>query len=492
MKGSAQLGSEDRNFFDLVVRSIYMNPFSEERHRIYSEISTEYDKDLDMREFYLKQYAPIVNKHIAQLEQKGEAQLDLFKEEDRYLLAHVFLFQEYNQLVPDLDKIIMDQLDRRDSAVSVPFAEELISRLGLRGFSKEESLRYLAYFFQRRRAYYFISKSLIGDSPSMEKLRLALWNNVFTNDVAIYDRHLWNRMEDFSTLLLGETGTGKGSAAAAIGRSGFIPFDRKKGCFAHSFTETFISINLSEYSESLIESELFGHRKGAFTGAVDHHEGLFARSSAYGSLFLDEIGDIPIPVQIKLLRVLQERTFSPVGSHDIKRFEGRVIAASNRPISELRGGGRFRDDFFYRLCSDIIMVPTLRQRIEESPAELHQLVNLLVARLTGEESQKLTEMILDTLKRNLPPKYQWPGNVRELEQAIRRILLTQHYGGDIMVSKPDSEAQMLEEIKAGTLEARELLHNYCALLYKRFGTYEEVARRTGLDRRTVKKHLQET
>ena len=296
-------------------------------------------------------------------------------------------------------------------------------------------------------------------------------------------------MEDFSTLLLGETGTGKGSAAAAIGRSAFIPFDNKKGRFTHNFMETFITINLSQYSESLIESELFGHRKGAFTGAVEDHKGLFERCSPYGALFLDEIGDISIPIQIKLLQVLQERTFTPVGSHSLKRFEGRVIAATNRSIEEIRTQGNFRDDFFYRLCSDVITVPTLRQRIEESPSELEQMVNLLVARMTGEESSNLIDMILETLKLDLPSGYQWPGNVRELEQAIRRILLTKHYEGDVAITRQNLEEEFVGKIYAGTLKANELLNNYCNLLYKRFGTYQEVSRRTGLDPRTVKKYL---
>jgi transcriptional regulator with PAS, ATPase and Fis domain len=296
-------------------------------------------------------------------------------------------------------------------------------------------------------------------------------------------------MEDFSTLLLGETGTGKGSAAAAIGRSCFIPFDRKKERFTHNFMETFVTINLSQYPESLIESELFGHRKGAFTGAVEDYTGLFERCSAHGALFLDEIGDLAIPIQIKLLQVLQERTFTPVGSHNLKRFEGRVIAATNRPIEDLRKEGNFRDDFFYRLSSDIITVPTLRQRIDESPSELEQMVSLLVTRMTGEESPNLTDMILETLKRDIPSDYTWPGNVRELAQAIRRILLTQHYDGDVTVMRPNPEEELVDKIRSGTLKADELLSQYCSLLYKRFGTYQEVSRRTGLDPRTVKKYL---
>src|SRR5213594_4209634 len=98
----------------------------------------------------------------------------------------------------------------------------------------------------------------------------------------------------------------------------------------------FIALNLSQYPETLIESELFGHKKGAFTGAIEAHDGLFTRCSSYGAIFLDEIGEVSAPVQIKLLQVLQERTFSPVGSHEKLKFRGRVIAATNKPLEHLR------------------------------------------------------------------------------------------------------------------------------------------------------------
>jgi transcriptional regulator with PAS, ATPase and Fis domain len=101
---------------------------------------------------------------------------------------------------------------------------------------------------------------------------------------------------------------------------------------------------------------LFGHKRGAFTGAIDAHEGVFSRCSAHGAIFLDEIGDVSRPVQIKLLQVLQERTFSPVGSREKLRFRGRVIAATHQPLDDLRDRKIFRDDFFYRLCSDVIVV----------------------------------------------------------------------------------------------------------------------------------------
>jgi transcriptional regulator with GAF, ATPase, and Fis domain len=325
----------------------------------------------------------------------------------------------------------------------------------------------------------------------MKELRRNLWNNVFTYDIGLYDQHLWNRMEDFSTLILGETGTGKGTAAMAIGRSGLIPFDPKKQCFAESFTQSFVSLNISQFPESLIESELFGHKKGAFTGAVEDHKGVFARCSPYGAIFLDEIGEISTPVQIKLLQVLQERIFSPVGSHQTGRFRGRVIAATNRSLHDIREKGLFRDDFFYRLCSDIITVPSLQQRIREDPLELDDLLAYTIERIVGNASQELTHMVREVIDRQLGKDYPWPGNVRELEQCVRRALLKCSYEGDHQSAAPDVRSQLVEGIGKGSLDAQKVLAGYCYLLYQQYGTLEEVARRVKLDRRTVKKYVQE-
>lgn len=323
----------------------------------------------------------------------------------------------------------------------------------------------------------------------MRALRQNLWNNVFTFNTQNYERWYWSHMEDFSTLLLGETGTGKGSAAAAIGRSGFIPFDPRTRRFAHSFSETFVAINLSQYPETLIESELFGHRKGSFTGAVDNHKGLLESCRPNGTLFLDEIGDVGIPTQIKLLNVLQERTFAPLGGHDTLRFHGRVVAATNHSIDDLRSRGSFREDFYYRLCSDVITLPTLRERVAEAPAELEQLVTPLVARLTGGARPELTATVLAALARDLPPGYAWPGNVRELEQAVRRVLVKGHYNGHLTMQSQGAQARLQQGIDEGRLNAADLVEGYCALLYERYRSYQEVARRTGLDRRTAKKHV---
>ncbi|MCP4712529.1 MAG: sigma-54-dependent Fis family transcriptional regulator, partial [Planctomycetes bacterium] len=230
--------------------------------------------------------------------------------------------------------------------------------------------------------------------------------------------------------------------------------------------------------------------KGAFSGAIDNHDGLFARCSPYGSIFLDEIGDVSIPIQIMLLKILQERTFSPVGSHEQCRFSGRVIAATNKPIDELREKGVFRDDFFYRLCSDIIYVPPLRQRLREDPHELIDMLSHIVSRIIGQPSPDLVEMVIEVVRKDIGLDYNWPGNVREMEQAVRRILLTRHYRLETGSKKSDLRSRLVAAVDDGSVTAQDLLAGYCQLMYEKFGTYEEVARRLNLDRRTVKKYVQ--
>ena len=489
MPTKARLSPEDRDFFTPLGRAIFMNPFSEEREALLGRVSSGHMGEATRLDPQAYAFVAEVNRRIDRLDQRGRKTLLQFDDDDSGILQPVFLYQVYHRHVAEFDAVIHTQLQLNDAAAPVPFAPRLMTELGERGFSEEQCAHYVALFYQLRRAFFFIVEGLVGDSASMRQLRRALWNSVFTHDMRNYDRSLWNRMEDFSTLLLGETGTGKGSAAAAIGRSGLIPFDRKSGRFAANFARSFVAINLSQFPESLIESELFGHKKGAFTGATDHHAGMFELCDAHGALFLDEIGEVGTPIQIKLLQVLQERTFTPLGSHNIKRFAGRVIAATNRPLAELRSGGTFRDDFYYRLCSDEIVMPALRQRIAESPAELAQLVALLVARTAGEERGELTEFVLNALARDLPAGYPWPGNVRELEQAVRRVLLTGQYTGNTQEREAAGVDALVGSVRSGSLNALELMTRYCEMLYRQTGTYEEVARRTGLDRRTIKKHV---
>jgi len=485
MAGGQRLSAADRGFFSQVATIIFMNPFDEQRAAMLSRLQTEFGPQSS--EPASASILPELNRRIHVLDDKGLGTIARFEGEERRVMEAVFLYSVYHRFVAELDKLIEHQLQRRSGNLS--FGAEVLRQLGAHGFSELDSARYLAIFYQLRRAFFFIIKSIEGDSASMRRFRSRLWSAVFTHDMHVYDRNLWNRMEDFSTLLLGETGTGKGAAAAAIGRSAFIPYERAKREFAADFTDTFLAINLSQFPESMIESELFGHRRGAFTGAVDNHSGVFAACSPHGALFLDEIGDVGAPIQIKLLRVLQERTFSPVGSHDTLRFAGRVIAATNQPLADLRRQGRFRDDFFYRLCSDVITVPPLRQRIQESPRELEQLVVVTLARITGDGNSQLSDRVLSTLRRELPADYGWPGNVRELEQAVRRILLTGHYIAEQPALPVDEIERLTAHMRAGTIAADDLLRGYLTVLHRRYGTYEEVGRRAGIDRRTARKYL---
>jgi DNA-binding NtrC family response regulator len=481
-----KLMAEEREFFRLVTAAAAINPFSRERKELDRKISgitnpgltkEEHNRIVDLK----------LGERVQRLEREGRANIRFYEGEEKRLVGVALLVCLWNRFGSELDSFILAQIAAGDKLIRVPFAGEALASLVRYGFPPEEAQKYFSFFYQLRRATYFIESAIVGVSPAMYSLRLQLWNSVFTSSLDFYDTHLWNRMEDFSTLLLGETGAGKGVAAAAIGRSCFIPFDIGKGCFVESFTRNFIPVNLSQYPESLIESELFGHRKGAFTGAVEHHEGVFSHCSPHGSIFLDEIGDLTVPIQTKLLKVLQERTFRPVGSYEARRFHGRVIAATNRPLDELRRSGHFRDDFYYRLCSDIIHLPTLRQRLLEEPRELEVLVIYILSRVVGEARQDLVDGVLNALRRDLPPNYPWPGNVRELEQAVRRILLTGSYQGDVLVNE---STKIRLEIEDGNIDAPTLLKTYCRLLYERYGTYEEVARHTKLDRRTVKKHLE--
>jgi transcriptional regulator with AAA-type ATPase domain len=488
MNEPVQLAEEEREFFRLVARAAFTNPFSAERVAVDLKIIGQ-ASCRTVEERVLKVMKAVADR-VARLEARGLGELRRFDPADREIMQTAFLFDIYHRQIEVFDRLIPEQIKAGDEPLPAPFAAEARSLMSRRGFSAEEFVRYFAIFYQLRRAFYFINRGLVGGSPCMKSLRERLWTNIFTSDVRWYEQFLWDRMEDFSTLLLGATGAGKGAAAAAIGRSGYIPFDLAKGCFVESFTRSFVAINLSQFAPTLLESELFGHCKGAFTGAVDRHEGVFSRCSPHGAAFLDEIGEVAAPVQIKLLQVLQDRTFSPVGSHEKLRFRGRVIAATNRPLDELRRQGRFRDDFFYRLCSDVITVPSLRQRLDEDAGELTALLEVVVRRLVGKEAPDLAAEIRAALDRQLGAHYPWPGNVRELEQAVRRILLTKNYAGDPLPAAPPGEgARLLAEIEAGALDAEALLAAYCKLLYRRHGTYEEVARRARLDRRTAKKYI---
>lgn len=487
-----ELSPSQREFLRLVGQAAFSNPFSPQRDEADRGIiaTAAGAAKCKARDDVLQVVCSRVNEHLSQLSGRDGLGLKDFSGEDRDLVWTAVLFKVFHEYAPAFDDFIEAQAAAEKESLTLPFAEKLMADLRPACHTEAEGARAVAVFFQLRRAHHFISRGLVGESSAMRELRKGLWNNVFSADSNLYVRFLWNRMEDFSTLLLGETGTGKGAAAEAVGRSGFIPFQPKTQKFAESFSGAFISINLSQFPESLIESELFGHRKGAFTGAVEEHQGVFSRCSPHGAIFLDEIGDVAVPIQLKLLNVLQGRAFSPVGGHEKQRFAGRVIAATNRPLQALRKAGQFRDDFFYRLSSDVLHIPSLRERLAEDPGELRRLVGHLLARMLGDVPESFFATVTARIEESVPRDYGWPGNVRELEQCIRRVILSGRYTPEPIAGAEDTDG-ILDEIRAGRLDAGGLLSRYCRLLHRELGTFERVARRMNLDPRTVKKYIED-
>jgi len=209
---------------------------------------------------------------------------------------------------------------------------------------------------------------------------------------------------DATVLVLGASGTGKELVAAAVHQS------------SHRSDGPFVKVNCSALSENLLESELFGHVRGAFTGAVRDKVGRFERAHG-GTIFLDEIGDISPGVQLKLLRVLQEREIERVGSSETIAVDVRVIAATNRDLRALIAEGRFREDLFYRLHVMPIELPSLRERKEDIPLLVQHFIAIHNAR-TGRQIEAI-----DPAAMTLLLDHEWPGNVRELENAIEHAFI---------------------------------------------------------------------
>ncbi len=234
----------------------------------------------------------------------------------------------------------------------------------------------------------FSFDNLIGRSGAMQA--------VFEKIRAVADT-------DATILLLGESGTGKELVARAIHHNSA----RRGG--------PFVPVNCAAIPETLLESELFGHEKGAFTGAVRRRAGLFAEADG-GTLFLDEVGDIPLPLQAKILRALQDKTIRPVGGNQELQLDVRLVSATHRDLLVLVGEGRFRDDLYYRLAVIPIRLPSLRER----PDDILVLANHFLARASAGLDKRLEGFDEDATAWLLA--HRWPGNVRELENVVERAV----------------------------------------------------------------------
>ncbi len=313
---------------------------------------------------------------------------------------------------------------------------------------------------------YFDRRNIIGQSPAMVRL-LETVAQVAPSEATV--------------LITGESGTGKGLIAGSI----HFNSPRKDG--------PFIKTNCAAITETLLESELFGHEKGAFTGAERRKEGRFVQADG-GSLFLDEVSEMSPSMQVKLLQVLQEREIVRVGGETVVPVDVRLIAATNKDLEELIGDGRFREDLYYRLNVVRLEIPSLRERREDIPLLVQHFLKMFT-----DKNQKpikgLTPRALDQLIR-----YDWPGNVRELMNAMERgvVLARSEYldeevlpfaatsqapSGEIPATpaKPPAETTLEQVEKATILQTLEAAS----------GNKSEAARRLGITRKTLHTKLKQ-
>ncbi|HEU0032689.1 MAG TPA: sigma-54 dependent transcriptional regulator [Kofleriaceae bacterium] len=316
-----------------------------------------------------------------------------------------------------------------------------------------------------------VDSMLVGTSAAMRKLRAAV-TRLATQDVSI--------------LIQGESGTGKELVARALHERG----SRR--------SHHFVALNCGAIPESLIDSELFGHTKGAFTGASADRSGVFVEADG-GTLFLDEIGDMPTAVQARLLRVLQESEVRPVGSNTVRKIDVRVIAATHVDLASAVERGRFRQDLYYRLNVVVLAVPPLRDRLDDLPL----LAAHFLRKHGGADPPSVDPETLELLT-----SYKWPGNVRELENALMHAIAFRH--GDVIgpeslpfqiaprssrTSQPigtirdDEELLPFSEAKRRATARYE--QSYLSRVMERAkGSVSEAARLAGLDRTNFRRLLQ--
>jgi hypothetical protein len=208
-----------------------------------------------------------------------------------------------------------------------------------------------ACYYQIVRAFHHIFEQIIGNSRPAARLRAAIWQSIFTHDIRRYRRTLFSRMSEFATLITGPSGTGKELVARSIALSRYVPFDESRLSFEEDLAGLFFPINIAALPGTLVESELFGHKRGSFTGAMQDKRGWLEACPPLGAVFLDEIGDLDPEIQVKLLRVIETRTFQALGESNAQahRFQGKLMAATNRNLAVAIRKGRFREDLYLPL-----------------------------------------------------------------------------------------------------------------------------------------------
>ncbi|HCE46243.1 MAG TPA: sigma-54-dependent Fis family transcriptional regulator [Lentisphaeria bacterium] len=477
----------------------YANPFLEERQMLDKTIlgedyidagpvwslSTTGKQDLNVERIKTKT-SWIVEKMYGKISGNGKVQIS---KEEKDLYANLVIYHLFEQFRSSFIEYIAGK-ENEPVGFYGDFLTELerLTRLPGCNISLPYQPSHLfAMYFQIHRAFRYIFRYIVGGSMPTARLRASVWQSIFTHNMSRYSRTFYPRMNDITTLITGPSGTGKELVARAIAFCRYIPFDAGKLQFEQNYLDQFSPLHLSAMSHNLIESELFGHRKGAFTGALEDRASWLENSSQYGTVFLDEIGEINEEIQVKLLRLLQERIFHRVGETKPRVFKGKIIAATNRNLESAMNDGRFRKDLYYRICADMVTTPSLREQLDDSPGEIENLVEFLCTRILGEEnSASLAKETLSWIKKELGPSYEWPGNVRELEQCVFNILVRGSYNPP---ARNDRNTNLSEAVSTGDMTADELINRYCLSIYRRTRSYAETSKILELDRRTVKSRI---
>ncbi|MEW4570684.1 sigma 54-interacting transcriptional regulator [Tautonia sp. JC769] len=429
--------------------------------------------------------------------------------EELLLYEDLALYLLYSHHMSAFDGLVMRDRDRDGEPVGFwdGFRREFehLLRVPARRLpSDHDPAVIFAGFYQIERAFTHIFQKIIGGSMPAARLRAAAWESIFTRNMRRYTRVLHGRMASITTLITGPSGTGKELVAQAIGRSRYLEFDERSKKFAVS---QYTPLNLSAFVPTLIESELFGHVKGAFNGALERKGWLELCNGPNSTVFLDEIGELDEAIQVKLLRVLQERHFARVGETTGRplEFHGKIIAATNRDLAAAMRDGRFREDFYHRLSDDHIATPSLAEQLDDRPQDLPELVRFLANQLLGEltpgrdgaldaewaasEADVLTGEVVEWVEANLAG-YRWPGNFRELSRCVRNVMVHGTYrptpleGG----GRPGTPVEeFLSMVRGASLTRDELLGRYYALAYRQSGeNFRAAGRRLDLDWRVVR------
>lgn len=408
------------------------------------------------------------------------------------------LFKKYLAEQEEGDLVVLGGRDSRELA---RLWEEYLRdfrfflNLPCRDFTTEyDPAHVFACFFQIRRAFTAVFNYIVGASLPVARLRATVWESIFTHDLKRYAKTLFSALEHIPTLITGRSGTGKELVARAIAVSRYVPFIPEKRRF-ESVEAPFCPVNISALAPTLVESELFGHARGAFTGALTDRKGRLEECDRFGAVFIDEIGELDPSIQVKLLRVIQSRIYQRLGETTERAFRGKIIAATHRDLSEEMKAGRFREDFYYRLCGDIVATPSLQEQLRDSPDDLANLVRHVVIRQLDvkveSDADELTNEVVSLIQQKLPDDYSWPGNFRELEQCVRNLLIRRDYRP--MTFSQDCRLKTFSErVVTGDLPTEELLRYYYTLVYRKEGNFRAAADILGVDWRTVRDKVDRT